>query len=212
MSKITYTDKVTLNEQPSIDDIYKGTSDDFNEIKRVVNQNDDNVGDLSQLTTTNKISAVGAINEINSISIAKIRTDGTQNVPANTEEKIVNIWKKELELGDYTIDLNNSRIIVENTEILEVTGVIGGSGPFWSGPTVEDENQQNISGQQNGNGYRILDTQSSYHSDAFPTAYYQLDKSKTYYVYLYVYASGDTFYLNNGMGVGGTFFCARKIK
>lgn len=41
MAKITYSNKVTLNPQPSIADINKVTSDDMNEIKSVVNANDD---------------------------------------------------------------------------------------------------------------------------------------------------------------------------
>lgn len=66
MSKITYTNKVTLNSQPSIADENKVTSGDMNEIKTVVNNNDDNVGDLTSLTTTNKTSLVSAINEVKS--------------------------------------------------------------------------------------------------------------------------------------------------
>ena len=42
MSKITYSNKVTLNPQTSIADINKVTADDMNEIKTVVNTNDDN--------------------------------------------------------------------------------------------------------------------------------------------------------------------------
>ena len=41
MSKITYADKVALNENPSVADINKVKADDLNEIKNVVNANDD---------------------------------------------------------------------------------------------------------------------------------------------------------------------------
>lgn len=41
MAKITYTDKVALNTDNTIPAINKGMADDFNEIKTVVNQNDD---------------------------------------------------------------------------------------------------------------------------------------------------------------------------
>ena len=64
LSKITYTDKETLNEQPSIADKNKVSDDDMNEIKRVVNINADKVGDLDDLDTTNKNSIVEAINEL----------------------------------------------------------------------------------------------------------------------------------------------------
>lgn len=42
MAKITYDDKSTINPQPSVADANKVTSDDMNEIKQVVNENDDN--------------------------------------------------------------------------------------------------------------------------------------------------------------------------
>lgn len=41
MSKITYTDKVTLNENPNVADVNKVKANDLNEIKNVVNANDD---------------------------------------------------------------------------------------------------------------------------------------------------------------------------
>ena len=65
MSKITYTDKVTLNENPNVADINKVRAGDLNEIKNVVNANDDNVGDLADLKTADVSSVVNAINEIN---------------------------------------------------------------------------------------------------------------------------------------------------
>lgn len=84
MAKITYTNKVTLNEQPSVADINKVTDDDMNEIKNVVNTNDDNVGTLSNLKTTEKTSTVAAINELidsqiyslNEVKTNKVWIDG----------------------------------------------------------------------------------------------------------------------------------------
>lgn len=64
LSKITFTDKETLNEQPSIADKNKVKAADMNEIKSVVNTNAGKVGDLTNLDTTNKSSIVNAINEI----------------------------------------------------------------------------------------------------------------------------------------------------
>jgi hypothetical protein len=65
MSKITYTDKVALNINQDIADVNKCNASDLNEIKEVVNTNDDNMGLLSNLNTTNKSSMVNAINEVN---------------------------------------------------------------------------------------------------------------------------------------------------
>lgn len=64
MAKITYTDKVTMNENADIPAINKVQATDMNEIKSVINENDDNVGTLSSLPTTDKSSAVAALSEI----------------------------------------------------------------------------------------------------------------------------------------------------
>lgn len=64
MSKIEFTDKVALNENASIPDVNKCKASDMNEIKQVVNENDDKVGELDNLTTPNKDSVVGALNSL----------------------------------------------------------------------------------------------------------------------------------------------------
>lgn len=94
MSKITYANKQALNENTSIADINKVKASDLNEIKTVVNQNDDNtttntteistinnnIGDLNNLETTDKSSVVNAINEINN------------RFTYSTEEKVIGKW------------------------------------------------------------------------------------------------------------------------
>lgn len=64
MAKITWTNKTALNPQPSVARENKCTDDDLNEIKSVVNTNDDNVGNLADLDTTDKSSIVNAVNEL----------------------------------------------------------------------------------------------------------------------------------------------------
>ena len=64
MGKIGFADKVALNENASIPDINKCKASDMNEIKQVVNENDDNVGNLTDLSTPNKNNIVGAINSV----------------------------------------------------------------------------------------------------------------------------------------------------
>ena len=214
MSKITYTNKVTLNDYPDIANINKCTADDLNEIKTVVNANDDNVGDLSNLNTTTKTNIVSAINEVNTslntVSIAQLMSNGEVTVPANTEIKITGIWTAAFQFGDYTCDVANSRIVVTNTEILETSGLTGGAGKSWNGIVIKDENGQNVN---EGNNYRVLNTNGEdYWSLPFPTSYYNLDKTKTYYVYLYCVGYNGTFQLNYGMGDKGTVITARKIK
>lgn len=52
LDKITYTDKETLNEQPSIADKNKVSDDDMNEIKRVVNAAIDGLEAIPEIKTT----------------------------------------------------------------------------------------------------------------------------------------------------------------
>ena len=65
MAKITYEDKEFLNKNENIADKNKVNDTDLNEIKEVVNGNDDNIGNLSDLNTTDKSSVVNAINSAN---------------------------------------------------------------------------------------------------------------------------------------------------
>lgn len=80
MAKITYQDKVALNVNSDIADINKCNASDLNEIKDVVNSNDDNMGLLSNLNTTNKSSVVNAINEVNN------------KFNYSTEEQVIGKW------------------------------------------------------------------------------------------------------------------------
>lgn len=69
MAKITYDNKIQLNENANIPNNKKCRAVDMNEIKNVVNENDTNVGSLSNLNTTDKASVVNAINEVNTNQI-----------------------------------------------------------------------------------------------------------------------------------------------
>lgn len=83
MAKLTYDNKIQMNENANIPAVNKGRAVDWNEIKTVVNENDDNVGDLSDLDTTDKTSIVNAINEVK----AKI-TDLWTGTIATTETEV----------------------------------------------------------------------------------------------------------------------------
>ena len=69
MAKITYDNKIQLNENANIPNNKKCRAVDMNEIKSVVNENDTNIGSLSNLNTTNKTSVINAINEVNTNQI-----------------------------------------------------------------------------------------------------------------------------------------------
>ena len=126
MSKITYSDKVTLNENPNVADVNKVKADDLNEIKNVVNANDDNVGDLADLKTIDVSSIVNAINELigelgnNYIKLSNdvLITWGTADVgnisPSNEKRITIN-------LPQNYIDTNYSCIVSKK-----------GTGAYWS--------------------------------------------------------------------------------
>lgn len=80
MAKITYEDKVALNVNSDIADVNKCNASDLNEIKGAVNTNDDNMGLLSNLNTTDKSSMVNAINEVNN------------KFNYSTEEQVIGKW------------------------------------------------------------------------------------------------------------------------
>ena len=88
MSKITYTDKVTLNENPNV-------ADDLNEIKNVVNANDDNVGDLADLKTTDVSSIVNAVNELVDKVNYEISTSGNWTIK-KYDNGYVEMWLNEV--------------------------------------------------------------------------------------------------------------------
>ena len=139
MSKITYTDKVTLNENPNVADINKVKANDLNEIKNVVNANDDNVGDLADLKTTDVSSIVNAINELigelgnnyiklsNGILIMWGTTD-VGNISASNEKRIT------INLPQNYIDTNYSCIVEKK-----------GTGAYWSNITETVANKNNSS-------------------------------------------------------------------
>ena len=70
--KITYADKSTLEANPDIPNNQKCRAEDLNEIKEVVNGNDELIGDLSTLNTTAKDNLVDAINEANQKSFSEL--------------------------------------------------------------------------------------------------------------------------------------------
>lgn len=95
MSKITYTDKVTLNENPNVKDVNKVKADDLNEIKNVVNANDDNVGDIANLKTTDISSVVNAVNEVFDKVNYEISTSGNWTIK-KYDNGYVEMWLNEV--------------------------------------------------------------------------------------------------------------------
>ena len=216
MSKITYTDKVALNINQDVADVNKCNATDLNEIKQVVNNNDDLVGILENLTTQDKTSIVNAINEVitnTKVSIAKITTNGCRDY--TTQAKVTGIWVNDFSIGDIVAEASNSRIKITNTEILETGGLLGGHNSSWSGLYVYESTNLNdpiISSNSLRPLYQFGSVGNGYWSAPLPKMIYQLDKTKTYYAYLQCAGYNGTFELNNGIGNNGTSIYAQKIK
>lgn len=85
MAKITYEDKEFLNKNENIADKNKVNDSDLNEIKNVVNENADSVGNLSDLNTNDKSSLVNAINS--TLPVILYETDKTYSA-TSTNTKI----------------------------------------------------------------------------------------------------------------------------
>lgn len=216
MAKITYEKKVALNVNSDVADINKCNASDLNEIKEVVNNNDDNIGDLTQLNTTNKGSIVNSINEVitnTKVSIAKITTNGEGSY--TSQENVTGIWVNDFSIGDIVAEASNSRIKITNTEILETGGLLGGKNSSWSGIYVYESTNLNdpiINDNSIRPLYQFESVGNGFWSAPLPKTIYQLDKTKTYYAYLRCAGYNGTFELNSGMGSAGTSIYAQKIK
>lgn len=154
MSKITYTNKVTLNDYPDIANINKCTADDLNEIKTVVNANDDNVGNLADLDTSDTSSVVDAINET------------YKNNTYSTTEQVVGKWidgksiyRKVIDIGalpDTAQKTVASGVDFSTAFLVKMYGVCKYSGsnvsfplPFANPATLEYSIMLNIDNQNN---------------------------------------------------------------
>ena len=120
MAQITYTNKETLNSQPSIADKNKVKAEDMNEIKSVVNTNYGEVGDITNLNTTTKSSIVDAVNEL-------VDTQAY----STTEVKTNKIWidNKPIyrKVFQFTTVNNTSWTLIENNDydyIIDVNGEV----------------------------------------------------------------------------------------
>ena len=104
MAKITYQNKADINTSTTPVQNKVG-ADDMNEIKSVVNDNDDIVGDLTNLTTTDKTSIVDSINEI----------DG--RFVYSTTEKVIGKWIDGKTLYGVVIDISSITLSSGNTNV-----------------------------------------------------------------------------------------------
>ena len=111
MAKITYENKEFLNKNEEIADNRKVNDTDLNEIKQVVNTNDDNIGDLSNLNTADKSSIVGAINEIKKKNILTAEMSQEQLAFSDNRQiplKVGQLFGSEISLANNVITISNN--------------------------------------------------------------------------------------------------------
>ena len=78
ITKITYSNKVDLNENTSIANINKVTASDMNEIKTVANNNATNIGDMESLVGgTDLVSAIASLDTAFG-EIVSVESDSTR--------------------------------------------------------------------------------------------------------------------------------------
>lgn len=110
MAKITYDDKVTLNPQPSVANINKTTASDMNEIKQVVNENDDTVQEIIN----------GEVYSTSEVKTNKVWIDGKP------------IYRKVLS-GTLPTGTGGNSFFISNSEIISVNGFVKSTyGQWWS--------------------------------------------------------------------------------
>lgn len=140
MAQITYTNKETLNSQPSIADKNKVKAEDMNEIKSVVNTNYGEVGDITTLTTTNKSSVVSAVNELKDAEVYSTSEVKTNKVWIDNKP----IYRKVLS-GTLPTGAGGNSFSISNSEIISVNGFVKSTyGPWWSINNYFSEQRYNI--------------------------------------------------------------------
>ena len=116
MSKITYTDKVPLYENTDIADINKVKADDMNEIKNVVNANDDKFNYTQE--------------ELNEIKNVVNANDDKFNY--TQEEQIIGTWidgkpiyKKVIKVTSIDSANNNYDVAISISNLNEIVNIGG---------------------------------------------------------------------------------------
>ena len=159
----------------------------------------------------NKIEqGIYEVHENTKLSYAAMNTS-RDFIEITNEQKITG-WEEPLSFGDYTADVSNDRIVIRNTEIVEVSGVSGGNGRCIIFYKIEDENGNNIPSLFNNR--TLVNYGDVYWAGPLKKAIYTLDPTKVYYLTLYAdkYQPSSYFAMNNGFGKYATYLEAKKLK
>ena len=151
------------------------------------------------------------------ITLAKMNTYGKQSV-ASGATAFVTSWTEtmKIEIGDFKCDVTNGRIKIPagTAKHIRITGLIAGSGYFFGGCYVLDENDktpENFYFQSAG--ILIQSAGNVYFKEPLPTYVHEItDTTKDYYVKLNIGGyNNKTFILNNGFGSLSSYILVEKV-
>lgn len=151
-----------------------------------------------------------AINNLTNISFCKMNT----NFPYKTitEETTIEGWEGAVNIGDYIADTVNNRLIIKNTELLHLSGMICGIGNATIDFVIEESDGTKIG--QIATFRTLVTCGSNYWSTNLKNVLVPLDKTKIYHITLVAdkYGTDQEFCINNGFGKYGTEMAVLKIK
>lgn len=128
--KLTFSDKTYLNQNAEIPENQKLTDANVNEIKNVVNSNDDDtnknttsIGNLNNLNTTKKNNLVEALNEVNNPIIAQNRVNSVDYALKNGD--YLPFTKENFNNSDGKIVFNsNGTVTINHTGLIKISALI----------------------------------------------------------------------------------------
>lgn len=151
------------------------------------------------------------------ITLAKMNTYGKQSV-ASGATAFVTSWTEtmKIEIGDFECDVTNGRIKIPagTAKHIRITGLIAGSGYFFGGCYVLDENDETPENfYVQSAGILIQSAGNGYFKEPLPTYVHEItDTTKDYYVKLNIGGyNGKTFILNNGFGSLSSYILVEKV-
>lgn len=166
MEVITYTDKTTINVNPGVPANMKCQASDMNEIKQVVNNNSNGVGNLSDLSTPNKTSIVNAINSIENNFYDVKATKKTTNLGTNSWVDMATAKSVDLKSGTYILICNftiqgaasgsgiaSARITINGVEqkiareTVNISGTLASSGSITTSLVLENDTTVSLNSQ-----------------------------------------------------------------
>jgi hypothetical protein len=151
------------------------------------------------------------------ITLAKMNTYGKQSV-ASGATAFVTSWTEtmKIEIGDFKCDVANGRIKIPagTAKHIRITGLIAGSGYFFGGCYVLDENNETPEDfYVQSAGILIQSAGNVYFKEPLPTYVHEItDTTKDYYVKLNIGGyNNKTFILNNGFGSLSSYILVEKV-